>query len=60
MFPFLIGRIRTIFWSSNGPDMEKFPFLIGRIRTVKSKSSRLLQPFRFPFLIGRIRTKKEE
>ncbi len=56
VFPFLIGRIRTInmtilisFY------LNQFPFLIGRIRTdtTKHKSIKVLA---FPFLIGRIRT----
>ena len=58
MFPFLIGRIRTIRKKGKKLKEEKneFPFLIGRIRTkmiTREENTTLM----FPFLIGRIRTR---
>jgi len=37
MFPFLIGRIRTIEKTEIGSTEIGFPFLIGRIRTFSKK-----------------------
>ena len=58
VFPFLIGRIRTLLSLSTLLPPLQFPFLIGRIRTWKSRVLERLSSNRFPFLIGRIRTKK--
>ena len=56
MFPFLIGRIRTVTRVAKGLGYEWFPFLIGRIRTECAAFLGYLVNAEFPFLIGRIRT----
>ena len=55
-FPFLIGRIRTIFGVPPEIMGIMFPFLIGRIRTFDDKMNVTSKKTEFPFLIGRIRT----
>jgi len=56
MFPFLIGRIRTLHQVKDVHiKIKGFPFLIGRIRTSGISPHGILLSV-FPFLIGRIRT----
>ena len=56
MFPFLIGRIRTIIEGEASDGWIAFPFLIGRIRTKTGMNKERPKIYVFPFLIGRIRT----